>query len=183
MIVTRNFIVILGLFLFSVIAISAEKKVANKSSSPMAIPTAEEESLLDGGEVSIPRYLGGAFLGSFVGFGTGHAIQGRFFNKGAYFFIGESTGLGIALVGSIALCGIQGERGSSNCLWIANLGAGIFVLAKAWEIFDLWVGPPIENSNYRDLIKKYPDKKRVTFQPFILPTSSSSMVAGLAMSF
>ncbi len=180
-ILSINIIIFLVLFLNPISGISAEKP--SKESSPVTIPTAEEKSLLDRGEISIPRYVGGAFLGSFVGFGTGHAIQGRFFKKGAYFLIGEGSGIGVALGGSILFCGIQGERGSSNCLWVQNLGAGIFVLAKAWEIFDLWVIPPIENADYRELIKKYPDKKRVVFQPFIFPTSSNGLVTGLAMSF
>ena len=151
--------------------------------SPVAQPTADEKYILNRGEMSTTRYLGGALFGSVFGLGSGHFIQGRFLNKGMYFLFGEAAGASTVLIGGIALCGIQGGKDSSNCQLIQNIGVGIFVAAKAWEIFDLWVIPPIENSEYRELIKKYPDKKRVAFQPFIFPTSSSSMVAGLAMSF
>lgn len=182
-VVFGNIIFILALFLFPVIGISAEKHPAAPA-LPMALPTPDENYLLNHGEMSTTRYLGGALVGSFIGIGSGHAIQGRFFNKGLYFLSGEFVGILLLEPVPALVCGGLGKGVDfSKCEPIQTAGLVIFLATKAWEIFDLWVIPPLENSEYRELIKKYPDKKRVAFQPFIFPTSSNGLVAGLAMSF
>jgi hypothetical protein len=90
-------------------------------------------------------YILGGITGSFLGLGAGHAIQGRFFDKGWIFTIGEVTSFAFIIASSVdsTPCdpadpphsGCMGG-GWPNPYWVLVLG-GLHI----WEIIDVWAAP------------------------------------------
>jgi len=82
------------------------------------------------------RYIGGGILGTFGGFGTGHAVHGTYSEFGWVFTLSE----GLAAVAAIACWTAKTWAAQPETWAIAALaGAGLVLLIHGWEIVDVWV--------------------------------------------
>ena len=92
-------------------------------------------------------YVLGGVLGTFVGFGLGHAVQGRWQHKGKYYTYTQLAGLGLTVLGSS--CQGSSDYGEGICHdpeWMLLLGIPLFLISRIVEIFSVW-GP--DTSHYR----------------------------------
>lgn len=106
----------------------------------------------DSGRVPVPtgKYITGGVLGSTIGFGIGHAVQGRYGDKGWIFTAGEAAGL-TAMVAGLASCKDETQSDGSKekkCSQdgLIGLGAAALIGFHIWEIVDAWTGArPVDN--------------------------------------
>lgn len=136
-------------------------------------PSSSEERIEDGskileiGEITAGPYIAGGIVGSVVGFGSGHAIQGRYLHDGWIFTLLEGSLLGIgAAAGDFS----PGYLGSGR---IGVQGVTLFMLmgVRVWQIVDLWAKPPGHNRRYRELKAQMDDPKTSLF---IMPGAAGS---------
>lgn len=143
--------------------------------------TVEQQHLLDEGEISIGKYLTGGVLSTFIGFGVGHAVQGRWKSRGWMFTVGESVAVAVSLYGAARCCGPAGHK--EEYAVVGGLAALIGL--RIWQTVDAWVVPPAHNRKVRAL------RTRLGLAPpsyglYLAPPQSldaSGGVAGLSMSF
>jgi hypothetical protein len=145
--------------------------------------SASDDALLRRGEIGVGRYVTGGVIGSYYGFGVGHAIQGRWSDKGWIFTVGDAGSLGLLVYG-ITRCeeaeqeSIEYDRVTSCSL--APIVAGLvgFGAFRIWEIVDVWAGVPRHNRRVRRLRQRL---EGVRF--YAAPTGSSSAAAGMTLRF
>lgn len=151
---------------------------------PVVAPlTPQEQQILERGEVSKGKYIGGGITGSIVGFGIGHAIQGRYAYRGWIFTVGEGAGLAL-IISSLDNCADSAyDEDCDEDIGNALLGYGAFVGFKIWEIVDLWVGPPIQNRRYRALRARTQTSllEKIQVSPIVM--SDRKMGLGLSLTF
>jgi chaperonin cofactor prefoldin len=81
---------------------------------------------------------GGAIFGSVIGFGTGHAIQGRWSTDGWKWTLGEVAALGV-LFGTSQDCTVTNEHGGTVQGQCANPWSVVGFLAfRVWQGYDLF---------------------------------------------
>ncbi|MBK7962192.1 MAG: hypothetical protein IPK04_14030 [Bdellovibrionales bacterium] len=101
--------------------------------------------------VSTGPYITGGILASTIGFGIGHAVQGRWADKGWIFTATESLGL-VMLSAAASTCSkktdIYGvEKTECSDTGLALAGLGVLIGFHVWEIVDAWTGAtPVEDS-------------------------------------
>jgi|SRR5665647_2668115 len=152
--------------------------------------TEAQQDLLARGEISIGRYVTGGILSYAIGFGVGHAVQGRWNDQGWIYTVGEgAAGVAIMYGLSQAIGGRGGFDGNTerNRRGERYLIGGFLVLAgfRVWEVVDAWVAPPIHNRKVRAL------KQQLGLAPpvygfYLAPPQSPDAtggVAGLALRF
>lgn len=102
-------------------------------------------------EISPERYICGGITGTLCGFGIGHAIQGRYKNKGWIFTLSESLAIG-TIISGVVVSSLSPELGSTSghpdaraILTYAGVGIGLCALGgvaeagfRIWEIVDVW---------------------------------------------
>ncbi len=134
--------------------------------SEKKIPLTEKDrKTLEMGEISTARYVVGGVLGTYpIGFGVGHAVQGRWEDDGKIFTFGE---LGSAAVAAAGALGCMERRDGDDHWDCSSLESGLIVLGavgfvglRIWEIVDVWATPPAHNSRHRRL-KEYIDNTPV----------------------
>lgn len=149
--------------------------------------TENDQKVMEVGEISTARYITGGILGTYpIGFGIGHAVQGRWTQGGWIFTAGEVGSLGLLLAG-IAGC-VDNAFNSDNCSGgeAALITTGIigFVGFRIWEIIDVWAVPPGHNKKFRELkdyIEKAPAKPEAKTSLDLVPIMRSGMGHGLAL--
>ena len=152
--------------------------------APAVQLTPEEHEILQRGEISIGKRIGGGIVGTAVGYGIGHAVQGRWSETGWIFTLGEGTALTVFMVAfsSCIAADFEGRAHEDRCA-ASLIGSGVALLGfRIWEIVDVWTGPSKHNRKVREL------KQRTGQQPFrygfyAAPTGTSSGVAGLTLQF
>lgn len=93
-------------------------------------------------EIELGDYIAGGVLGTAVGFGIGHAVQGRWQDKGWIFTVGEAAGITLFAVGvaglasSVQTGSFDGPSSSSYALVAISMLAISGV--RIWEIIDVW---------------------------------------------
>ena len=143
-------------------------------------PTSEESAILDRGEINGAAYVIGAILGTYpLGFGIGHAIQGRYKEMGYIFTIGELGSLGVMMAGGVQCVG-KWSGGDSCDGTLLTLGAVGFLGFKVWEIIDLWVTPLEINSRYRRVHARFGNE--VSLSPTLQVVPGGGLV-GMQMRF
>jgi len=120
--------------------------------------TESERRLLERGEYDKNEIVGGGLLGSIVGFGSGHVVQGRYAETGWIYTAGEGAGLAVWGFGALGcVLGDQGDDledvlGSFECMTItAGVGLGGFLAFKLAEIVDVWAHPAVQIARFRKL--------------------------------
>lgn len=157
----------------------------------LSLLTSEEVKILNIGPLENPRYITGGVLGTSIGFGLGHIVQGRWQEKGWIFTLGESASL-ITALGAGTLCITRnissnvftGEDDDySLACWITNLALASFVGFKIWEGVDLWHGGYLQRENYKNLkIKMEQNSKKFTYN--VTPMSvANNFGLGLTIQF
>jgi hypothetical protein len=100
----------------------------------LAAQTAQAGESLSGKD----RYIAGGIVGSVLGLGVGHAIEGRY--KGLLFTITEAAAITLIIVGSV----VPMPQGAKiPIILVGALGLAGF---KIWEIIDIWTGPNYANA-------------------------------------
>jgi hypothetical protein len=118
--------------------------------------TADENELLQQGEISDGQHLGGGVAALFFGFGIGQAVQGRWSDTGWIFTLGEGASMVAFVAGFVKVfeaCDLDGPGTCSSnegagLLWAGLLGYLVF---HTWEVVDAFVGPPRHNTKVRAL--------------------------------
>ena len=83
------------------------------------------------------QYVGGGVVGTFVGFGLGHLVQGRWLERGWIFSVAEPP---LMVLGAAALFANSAHTGKSEPNGLAIFGAA-FVGMRIWEAVDVWYTP------------------------------------------
>lgn len=142
----------------------------------------EDRTILARGEISDTQYILGGVLGTYpLGFGIGHAIQGRYSDKGWIFTVGELGSLAVLMAG-FGDCVSRSWSDSSGCNGgLITLGAFGFLGFRIWEIVDVWATPLEINRRYRML--KSGRGSAMTFQPSLLPLADGGGIVGMRVTF
>ncbi|HEX7839813.1 MAG TPA: hypothetical protein VF469_20195 [Kofleriaceae bacterium] len=144
--------------------------------------SADDQALLQQGEISDGRYIGGGIASLFFGWGIGQAIQGRYSDTGKIFTIGEAGTLTAVVVGAIGTIDSEGTNSGSNALLIGGLIG--FAGFRVWEIVDAFTGPPSHNAQVRQLRMRLglsPVYARV--KPYIAPSMSRTGISTAGLTF
>lgn len=135
--------------------------------------TPEERQILEDGEISTTRYVVGGILGTYpLGLGIGHAVVGKYSEKGWIFTVGQ---LGSAMIFVSGVSSCFEDYDSSRGCGTATLGLYALVGFRIWEIIDIWTIVPKHNRKYRSL-KKLKEKYEMSFSPTLWKDS-----AGMAL--
>jgi hypothetical protein len=113
------------------------------------------------------QYVGGGLVGTFLGYGTGHAIQERYLYKGLIFTLGE--------FGTLWTGGHCFVSGCPDGLFFASL-AGYFGL-RIWEIVDVWM---ISSSGVRVADSSDTPEVTLTYMPLF---RDGHMTSGLRLTY
>src|SRR5262245_49064669 len=153
--------------------------------------TEEEHKLLEMGEISDGKHLGGGLAAVFFGYGVGQAVQGRWSDTGWIFTLGEGAATVAFVYGFVdmfANCPIDGpcnnDRGAA--LFLGGLLAyGVF---HVWEVVDAFVVPPRHNRRVRELRARlgYPPVPYYgRLAPYLAPPTGSNdgAIGGVTLRF
>ncbi len=164
-------------------AIAQPSMAPRRASAPLLTPS--EHALLMRGEITPGEHIGGGLLGTFFGLGLGHAVQGRYSDKGWIFTVGEA-GSAAVLIFTFNGCisdSFRSDYGRYNdcnegLLWGSALALAGF---RIWELVDVWAGPTNHNQQVRNLQYRQGIQPRFGF--FAAPTGKRSASAGLSFQF
>lgn len=143
--------------------------------------TAEQQDLLDAGEIPVGGWLTGGVLSTFLGFGVGQAIQGRYKSRGWMFTVGDSVAVTVALYGAARCCGPAGHKEEYMVLG----GLAVLVGLRIWQTLDAWLVPPAHNRKVRALRTRLglaPPSYGLYLAPPQTPDGSGG-VGGLSITF
>ncbi len=163
-------IISLILFLFPVFSLADSTLIYEAKRKGIELKD-DDEKILSIGEISTARYFTGGVVGTYptLGFGLGHAIQGRWSDDGWIFTVGELGTLSLLVAGASGCA--DSLLKTQNCSNLENnmIVTGLigFLGFRIWEIIDLWFRPPSYNKKYKTL------KKYIESAPSPKDTSSS----------
>lgn len=156
-----------------------KKSETRSESVTYASLTDREREILRRGEISQTQYVLGGIFGTYPGFGIGHAIQGRYTEKGWIFTAGE-LGSVVALAAGIADC--WNGHGYYSCNGgLAFAGLAGYIGFRIWEIVDVWTTPREQNREYIEL-KNRMYQFSMKFEPALLPMADGGML-GIKLTF
>lgn len=145
--------------------------------------TEKDQEILEIGEISQTRYIIGGILGTYpIGLGVGHAVQGRWSQKGWIFTAGELGSIGVLLVGALGCVNNEADNGFNGKDDCSDLNKALIVTGaisyigfRIWEAVDVWVAPHGHNKKVREL-KDYinkaeipPVKSSLNLVPLVIP--------------
>ena len=139
---------------FHLILLIAFSSVINAETTSFS---ASDKRLVAQGPIDDTQYIASGILGTIPGFGLGHAIQGRWKDKGWIFSAGETLGAGLMIAsGSSCMGGSMMEdnndrNGSGGNIALANPGMVTYLGFKVWEIVDIWTYPPAHNKRLKEI--------------------------------
>jgi hypothetical protein len=180
--------ILLSLFSLRVIADSTLIYEAQKKGLSL---TEKDKVTLETGEISDTRYIIGGVLGTYpIGLGIGHAIQGRWSEKGWIFTSGELGSAAVFMIGALGCINNEldkGLNGKDDCHGIneAMIVTGVvgYIGFRIWEIVDVWSAPPAHNRKVREL-KEYINKspaKEVKTSLHLVPIMNQKTGNGLGL--
>ena len=119
-------------------AFASEQQIAQSShNTPLANPVSHE---LDLELIAFDDYVDGAVMGTILGFGSGHAMQGRWDDGGSAFAAWEAGflgGAGLSAFGFLHTFDLYSNRGDVFAGLFVAAGVG-FLVTRVFEIVDLW---------------------------------------------
>jgi hypothetical protein len=149
----------------------------------------DEQELLASGEISTGAHIGGGVAALFLGFGIGHAVQGRWGDRGWIFTLGETASIGVMIYGvtRAASCvsdELGGGCGSSGLGLIAG-GAIALTGFHLWETIDAFVAPAGHNRRVRALQARTGLRSAASsILPYVAPPrNGDGAVGGLTLRF
>lgn len=162
-------------FILILFFIFAKAGLAQETFSP------EDKEILEEGIIDQRTYVTGGVVGSLVGFGTGHAVIGKYKQVGWLYTAAEAGFLGLMIVGhkksvdETLRDGVSGDFDGSN-YGLMIVGYVGFISSKIGEIFDIWNRPHEHNRRHQELL----DRKQET-KAFLLPTLNKQGAPGLSL--
>jgi hypothetical protein len=150
--------------------LSIDGKAQNLELSDLALRKSlseEDLRILDDGPMGNWQYAIGGVVGLVPGFGLGHAIQGRWQEKGWIFSVGQVGSIAAYYGGAVSCFTGLIARGRCNGLLLAS-GAFGFIFFKVWEVIDIWYGGHQKRLRYDQLHKKHFASK-LSIAPLISP--------------
>jgi len=119
--------------------------------------------------ISTTKYIMGGLVGTTLGFGVGHAIQGsgRYKKRGKIFTIAQGASAAAIIMG-YSLC--DEDNTIEDCisgLLLVGAGSGAFISFKVWEIFEIWIGGASHNRK----VQRFEDQQKQNLSFYILPKS------------
>ena len=167
--------------------------VVNTSPAPSAEArlqlSAEDQELILDGEIGPVGHIGGGLVATFVGFGTGQAVQGRWLERGWIFTVGETASLGVMVYGlGKAATSCVNEDGSdcgSSGLGLVAGGAIALTGLHIWEIVDAFVAPIGHNRRVRAAkLRANGHSGIASVAPYVAPAQAGNgTVGGLSLTF
>ena len=144
--------------------------------------TEEERRILDRGEIDDTSYIVGGIVGIYPGLGIGHAIQGRFSEKGWIFLAGELGSGAVMMVGLIGCIGDSFSRsdGRDHSCSMMTLGLLGYAGFRIWEIIDVWAAPPEHNRQYRAIKSRMAGADK---PQFFIAQAHDTPILGIKLSF
>lgn len=143
----------------------------------------EEADIVAHGEISVGRWIMGGIFASSIGFGIGHAIQGRWRYTGWIFTAGEAASVVAVGYAGIDMLINSDHRGKGDLQpYLLIGGLVLFGGLKIWEGVDGWVGPPRQNRRYRELLQRTGNNAAMLqgAAPYLAPIEGGGAVGGLA---
>lgn len=142
----------------------------------------KEREILARGEITQFQYIAGGIVGTYpIGLGVGHAIQGRYVEKGWIFTAGELGSL-LVLIAGVGDCWDNYNSRYRTCDGgMAVAGLIGYVGFRIWEIVDVWAAPPEHNRRLLE-IKARLERGSISFKPALIPLADGGML-GVRMSF
>ena len=161
---------------------------------PVQVTTGEQD-LLNEGEITDGRHVGGILVSLFFGLGIGQAVQGRYGDTGWIFTVGEAASTVALIVGAVktvdeSFCPLEDrncDKGNSGSALLIGGLIGL-VAFRIWEVADAITGPPRHNARLRDLRMRLgmpPARLAGRLRPYIAPALSrdGGTTAGLSLRF
>ncbi len=151
--------------------------------------SADDQELLQKGEISDGQHVGGAVVSLFFGFGIGQAVQGRYGETGWIFTIGEIASITALFVG-LGQAFDDCFEGDNTCndnqgetLMIGGL-VGLLVF-RVWEVVDAFSGPPKHNRKVRELRMRLgmPQPMFTKVVPYVNTNRDGGGTAGFVLRF
>ncbi len=175
---------IIALSLLAVSSWSATATAQPGASEPRAevVLAPREQALLARGEVSGARHVSGVVVAVVPGLGLGHAIQGRWKERGWIFTFGELVTFGMATVAAS-----ESDLDQSIVTTLGIAGWGGWLSLRVWEVTDAVIGPKRHNMRVRAIRGKAGHAVAgTTVQPFVVPrsrTDGAGVFAGIVVRF
>jgi len=172
----------LALLLLLSVSLTALADPASKQEEQLSLSnlTTEEIKTYQYGEISTGALIGGGLLGTFVGFGTGHIVYGKYTSKGWIFTVSELASMLALVYGAsqvtTCLLFIPGSDCAGGVAWY-SVGAMGYVGFHLWEIIDVWTIPGSHNRDYR-AIKSRLGIKELSRSIYLTPHFSSEVRNG-----
>ena len=157
--------------------------------------TTDEQDLLNQGEITDNRHVGGILVSLFFGLGIGQAVQGRYGDTGWIFTVGETASTVALFVGVFKTLDhcfdtIDDHTCNNDSTGSVLLIGGFVGLAafRIWEIVDAITGPPKHNARLRELRMRLgmpPASFAHRLRPYVAPSLSrdGGATAGLTLRF
>ncbi len=147
--------------------------------------SARELRVLEVGVVPRTNYVVGGVVGTWpVGLGTGHMVQGRWYDTGWKFTVSQLGAIGMMLasgtcVGKVFRNDDNDCTGPHEVLMLSGLFA--FTGLRLWEIYDVWAVPPRQNARHRKLEERIRSAPVPAASLTMVPVLTHERAAGLAL--
>ena len=157
--------------------------------------TTDEQDLLNEGEITDGRHVGGILVSLFFGLGVGQAVQGRYGDTGWIFTVGETASMVALIAGVVKTLDdcfdtFDNHGCHDNSTGDVLLIGGFVGLAafRIWEVADAIIGPPKHNARLRQLRMRLgmpPASFARRLRPYMAPPLSrdGGAAAGLTLRF
>ncbi len=185
--------VIVAFLLLLGLATNAHAGDPSPQAEPAAPLTDRDFEILERGTYGTGEIVGGGLLGTLVGFGTGHAAQGRWRDTGWIYTAGESASF-LVLAGGAAACSggrddddddedLRVFSDSAGCVVIvAAVTLGTFAVFRIAEIVDVWATPQVHNKRFRE-IEAERARQALRWSPYVAPHGAGGASFGVALRF
>ncbi len=164
-----KFFLLLTLLCFGRAQASTELDLLAKAKEQGIQLTEDERMMLKSRAPTKETYVIGGIVGTYPGFGLGHAIQGRWTDTGWIYTVGEVTSLVVAGAGIVNCVNDGADDNDCNSSAI-TIGLTAYVGFKIAEIFDVWIGGARHRERYQKLknrIEPEPEPKTSSWTPFL----------------
>ncbi len=174
--------VIAGAFLLGLASATATAQPGASAPQEAAVLTLREQALLARGEISGARHVTGTVVAVVPGLGLGHAIQGRWKERGWIFTFGQLVTFGMATVAAA-----ESDLDQNIVTTLAIAGWGGWLSLRVWEVTDAVIGPKRHNMRVRAIRRKAGHAVAgPTVQPFVVPRGrpdGAGVFAGVVVRF
>lgn len=151
--------------------------------------SAEDTELIVDGEIGPVAHIGGGLVATFVGFGTGQAVQGRWLERGWIFTVGETAGLGVMIygLGKAATSCVNEDGSSCGSSGLGFVAGGAIAVTgfHIWEMVDAFVAPIGHNRRVRAAkLRANGHAGIASVTPYVVPPpTGDGAVGGLSLRF